>query len=477
MFDKFRQRSEQFMKVAIYTRVSTDEQAKEGFSIGAQKERLRSFCASQPDWNIEKEYVEEGWSAKNIHRPQMQQMLKDLNKNKFDIVLVYRLDRLTRSVLDLYELLKVFDENNVSFKSATEVYDTSTAMGRLFITLVAALAQWERENLAERVKFGMEQMLEEGKRAGSKSNFGYRFDKDFNCEIIDEEATAVRLMYQMYLDGYGFRAIADKMDELGVKPIRSKSWNFNTIKAILINEIYIGNYQWSDYTKQNNHPPIVSVIDFKKVQKKLKDKRPNDFRRGKYVFTGLLKCGHCEEYPMNGYHEKRVDKLYYRCMNCLRQTPEDKIMEPVMDELEKLITSKEYFLSRFKDQPTQTETDFLEVKEELDKIAKQKSKLLDLYMDEDINMDKAEFKRKLHDLEEQEQELQMSIEDMNIEQESPEMKYERIKNFTDIKYTFPKFEMEEQKMILQSIFEKLVIYKEKKKGRGRILPTFDYYLK
>lgn len=124
--------------VGIYVRVSTDEQAKEGYSISAQKEKLKAYCVSQ-GWASFKFYVDEGKSAKDTHRPSLELLLRHIEQGIIDTVLVYRLDRLTRSVRDLYTLLDYFDKYNAVFRSATEVYDTGSATGRLFITLVAAI--------------------------------------------------------------------------------------------------------------------------------------------------------------------------------------------------------------------------------------------------------------------------------------------------------------------------------------------------
>lgn len=143
------------MKCIVYVRVSTDEQAKHGFSIAAQIEKLEAYCISQ-GWELVDKYIDEGYSAKDLQRPAFEKMMDTLKQGNIDVLLVYRLDRLTRSVMDLYKILKILDDNNCMFKSATEVYDTTNAMGRLFITLVAAIAQWERENLGERVRLGME---------------------------------------------------------------------------------------------------------------------------------------------------------------------------------------------------------------------------------------------------------------------------------------------------------------------------------
>ena len=463
------------MKVAIYARVSTEEQAKEGFSIPAQKERLRAFCQSQ-GWTIVKEYIEEGWSAKNLERPQMKKMLRDIKKGEIDIVLVYRLDRLTRSVLDLYVLLKSFDDSNVAFRSATEVYDTSTAMGRLFLTLVAALAQWERENLVERVRFGIEQMIDEGKKPGGHSPYGYKFDKDFNCTIIENEAKTVNMIFQLYCDGFGFRSIADRLNELNIKPRIAKEWNHNSVRDILTNDMYIGTYRWGDKVIQNNHTPIISETLFRKAQKTKSSKAMDRKRVGKFVLTGVLYCGNCEQHKMQGFFDKRDQKTYYRCLKCNRMTYEKNILDRVTSEIEHLITSKEYFLSKMKkDVSEDPGIDVAAIKNELNKISKQREKWYDLYLDDENPIPKQDLFAKINELNEEEKELQSILfEAEDVEEESIDEKYNRLKLLSDFKYHFDLADDFTKKELLLSIFDQIIMYREK--GKFKQI-TLDYSLK
>ena len=189
------------MKAVIYTRVSTEEQVKEGFSLAAQLDRLRSFCDSQ-GWDVADVYTDEGVSAKNTERPELNRLLRDCPRQKFDVVVVYRLDRLTRSVMDLYKLLQLFDAHKIGFRSATEVFDTTNAVGRLFLTIVAALAQWERENLGERIRMGFDQKKREGKWHSTNVPYGYHRVDD-QLVIAEEEAEIIREMFRQYIGGLG----------------------------------------------------------------------------------------------------------------------------------------------------------------------------------------------------------------------------------------------------------------------------------
>lgn len=461
------------LKVAIYVRVSTQEQAREGFSIPAQIESLRAFCKSQ-GWEIVEEYTEEGKSAKDLERPKMQKMMKDIKKRKFELVLVHKLDRLTRSVSDLYELLEYFEKYDVKFRSATEVYDTTTAMGKLFLTLVAALAQWERENLAERVKFGIHQMIDEGKRPGGHSPYGYKFEKDFSCTIIEEEAQWVKKIFSWYAEDFGYRKIAERLNELNVKPRIADTWNHNTIVGMVKNDIYLGVYRWGDKVIYNNHPPIISNSLFLKVQSILKENKKGATRLGKFPLTGILKCGHCNE-PITGLFDKRDQKTYYRCFGCNRSTNGKRITDIILDEIEKLITSKKYFMNQIdRDYQEQNPIDVKALKKELEKINHQKEKWYSLFLDENNPIPKQTLFDKIEELNEQENDLTYQILEAEIEEESPEEKYKKLKQIKNIHLVYNDADPFEQKELLHSIFESVHIYRD----RGRNKPiTLKYKMK
>lgn len=316
------------MKTAIYIRVSTEEQAKEGYSISAQKQRLKAYCIAQ-DWDITGMYVDEGLSAKDTNRPELERMIKDIESKKVECVLVYKLDRLTRSVLDLYQLLQLFDSHDCKFKSATEVYDTTTAIGRLFITLVAALAQWERENLAERIRFGLQEKARQGKWAVNLAPFGYEIKGDY-LEINKEEAAIVKEIFQLYLEGYGMAKIALELNHRGLSTKAERDWHSNKIQYILTNPTYTGKMRWNYRVNKENYfevedavPAIIEKEVFDQVQKIMETRRTAHPRAAtsEFIFSGVLKCARCGS-PMAGRYgySKRGETIHRpRGYYCTRQ--------------------------------------------------------------------------------------------------------------------------------------------------------------
>lgn len=317
------------MKVAVYIRVSTTEQANEGYSIKAQKTRLNAFATSQ-DWDVVQYYVDEGISAKDMKRPELQRMLEGIKNRIFDCVLIYRLDRLTRSVVDLHELLKTFEKYDVKFKSATESYDTTTATGRLFITLVASMAQWERENLGERVSFGMEEKAREGKWTVSMAPYGYDL-KENKLTINEAEASVVKEIFELYSTGqFGQLVVARKLNDRGLRSRAGVPFNGNSVRYMLANPIYIGTMRYNFRVRKENYfevensaPPIVESDVFHRVQEIIQRRTSQHPRRAAspYIFSGVVKCKRCGK-PLNGKvvvtkdkrgSNKKYDSFQYYC--------------------------------------------------------------------------------------------------------------------------------------------------------------------
>jgi site-specific DNA recombinase len=318
------------MNCAIYIRVSTDEQANEGFSIEAQKRRLLAYAESQ-DWTVTDVFVDDGYSAKDTNRPELQRLLSMVDQ--FNILLVYKLDRLTRSAADCDRLLKLLDQNSVSFQSASESFETRTATGRLFIRIIADLAQWERENIAERVRFAMEQMVHEGKRPGAKLPYGYNKDGT----IIEEEAVIIREIRRQFLDGYGYKTIALNLNRSG-RYRRGKEWRQSTIGYTLENPYYAGIIRFGSKNNQgkyvnnkrsdkvdciyseSDHPSIWTRDEYEEHIDMIRRKSFGGFSQLKeYWFSGVLRCGRCGSAMFGRLNTKRNTKegtkrtQYYIC--------------------------------------------------------------------------------------------------------------------------------------------------------------------
>jgi len=322
------------MKAAVYIRVSTDMQAEDGFSIEGQRAKLKSFADSQ-DWEIFEEYVDDGYSAKDLKRPAMTKMLEDMEMQRFDVVLVYKLDRLTRSVMDLHALLKKFDRYSVKFKSSTEIFETTTAMGRFFITLVGAMAEWERGTISERVRFGVEQMVKEGRRPGGVMPYGYTQEG----ELVEAEATLIRRARQLYMDGMGYKSVAMKLNGEG-ELRRGSFWTSATVAYTIENPFYAGIIRMGTKTAAGNyvnskkdervkcvygtgtHPAIFTVEEYEQTKAFMQRKSSGGFSRiSTYWFSGVLRCGRCGGAMFGRLTTKRstrggdVRTQYYICNN------------------------------------------------------------------------------------------------------------------------------------------------------------------
>ncbi len=233
------------MPTGIYIRVSTEEQAREGFSINAQKDKLTKY-AEIHDWDIYDFYIDDGISGKNIvDRPEITRLINDVKTKKIENVLVYKLDRLTRSLLNLMELINLFEKYDCSVNSHTEKLDTSNAVGRMFVKILGTFAEFERENLAERVSFGYEQKTKEGNYTNTNGVYGYDYIVGEGILKVNEiERVVVNRIYDEYIKGTSMLGICKIMNDENVQTKRGGKWSQSTIRSILTNPLYIGRVRY-----------------------------------------------------------------------------------------------------------------------------------------------------------------------------------------------------------------------------------------
>lgn len=305
------------VRVALYARVSTEEQALHGFSIDAQLSVLRNYCKLY-NKKIVGEYVDRGISGKSIAgRYEMQRLLKDAEEDKFDEVLAWKISRMARKVLDLLSIVEKFEKNGVIFRSFSENFETETPMGRFALQMMGAVGELERNTIIDNVKLGMTQRSRQGRWNGGIC-LGYKSESvdpnnlnDTRLVIVPEEATIIRKIFNMYASGKGLRAIANSLNKEGYKTKRGNSFDTASIKEIILNPLYIGKVRFNRYEnwserrrkgKSENiiladgvHEPIITQELWDRVQaiRKSKAEKPMKNYEGNYILTGLMKCPFC----------------------------------------------------------------------------------------------------------------------------------------------------------------------------------------
>lgn len=258
------------VKAAIYARVSTDEQALEGYSLDAQKEILSNYCVAQ-DYEVYRIYEDDGFSGTNTHRPGYQRMMEEMDE--WDVMLVLKMDRIHRNSRNFMNMMDTLGKHGKQFVSATESLDTTNAMGRFVMNMIQNIAQLESEQIGERTHVGMREKAEtmsntiaESRTMGFNPPYGYALRSGVLSSVPDELAVARRI-FSDYLGGKSLSAMAESLNRSGCRTRRGKHWTVYNVSAVIHNPIYAGYLRWEDLTYRHYAQTAVDPVTFNKVQR------------------------------------------------------------------------------------------------------------------------------------------------------------------------------------------------------------------
>ena len=394
---------EEERKVAgIYIRVSTEDQAREGFSLGEQEEKLKQLC-DYKGYEVYKVYCDAGISAKDMeHRPKFQEMLKDMKDGKINYIVAYKLDRVTRSVRDLEELISQLEKYNTYLVCDRDDVNTSTANGRFFVRMLTVLSQLEIEIVSERTKFGLNGAIKSGHLPGQVA---LGFKKDGNRKTIIDPATApiVKRVFDLYLQGKTFLQISNIFNE---EKVLNKNWKDTHIERIINNRLYMGDYEMYKRLKEwkNIEPviymnvvePIIPRYIWEECQAQKIINQRTYTRDRVYTFFQKLKCPKCGKImKCKGSGGKRKKYVYYNCEDChenIRESYVEEEFEKIVGQLLRFDNEyNELFLPLFADKERTVDKSDLE--REIINLTKQKERIKKAYMSEVVELD--DFKEDL----------------------------------------------------------------------------------
>ncbi|MGG1267946.1 recombinase family protein [Brevibacillus laterosporus] len=458
------------MKVAIYIRVSTDEQAKEGISLEEQQERLVAYCKAN-GWKDYTLYIDDGYSAKTTARPEFQRMMGDIRAKRIEIVVTTKIDRLTRRLIDLLSFIEELDKYDCHFKSSTESFDTSTPVGRMVLQLLGVFAEFERERNAERVKDNMVHMakfMDQRKgKAISRACYGYDIvDKTY--VVNPQEAEVVQQMAEMVLQGIGSRRIAASLNERGIPTKSGSQWYDRVIRELLRRETLIGTFVWNKTTTKgkkvvpvpeeqwirhyDHHEPILSKETFEAVQQAMDARKASGANKhvdnSRYLLSGLLRCGHCGGPMVGRVFTQRPTKTHpspkvryaYICNAYAKQgtcfyhyTDRDPLEATVINKIKALTESFDYSAKVVKRKSTEAMQEELEAR--LENIERRSQRQIEawekeLITDEDLINAKKRIEKERKEILEALQPIYCNKKIITVNQKSPSRLLEIKKTFS-----------------------------------------------
>ncbi len=476
-------------KVACYIRVSTQEQATHGFSVGEQEARLRKYCEAH-EWTIINVYEDPGYSGAYLDRPGIQKLIRDVDLGIFDTVLVWKLDRLSRSQKNtMYMIEDVFLKHGVDFISMNENFDTSTPFGRAMVGILSVFAQLDRDQITQRMTMGRIGRAKAGYYSGgSQPPIGYTYTRadgnEKNTLQVDEyEAMQVRMIFDLFLHGLNgkdmtFSDILRYMNEHYTN--RYGNWNSkSTIARLLTNPVYIGKVSFGGELYDGIHEHIISDEIFNQAQEKYQRYMQHfsgtiQNYKGMYLLTGLVRCGLCgSRYFISASkntHSAAKEKPYYHSYICYGRKPvkaamakngkcDNKIYKMevldqyVLDEIGKL---KKNGFSKEAGSIAPIDDKTAGIESRMRQIDSQMGKLVDLYQLGAIAFD--EIRKRTDALREEKEKLKKELE----QQKRPDGVVSE-KEFQDRldafdADTFFNLSIERKQAIVRSLINQIVIY-------------------
>ncbi|MFP4027429.1 MAG: recombinase family protein [Candidatus Brocadiia bacterium] len=306
--------------VAFYTRISTDEDHQK-YSLGAQRERLEAFCTSQfgDEWKLFKVYRDTE-SGSHMDRPGLKELLDDVQARRFDTLLVFRVDRLSRKVRELAQMVDELTSHDIDLKSITEPFDTANAAGKMMLQMLGVFAEFEHATIVERTKVGMEKKAKTGEFVGGNVPYGYELDPEEGLVVNEEEAVIVRKMFKMYTCArQGASAICKDLNGEGCRNGNGRKWGRRSVLYMLKNPVYVGKIRWRDVEYEGQHDPIVSEVAFEKAQEILEKRNSQSpgkrwHNRERRLLTGVIRCARCKSHMFGGGGQKNGTHIpYYVC--------------------------------------------------------------------------------------------------------------------------------------------------------------------
>lgn len=475
------------LSVALYVRVSTQEQALEGYSIQAQTERLSAYCTAK-NWNIFHIYTDAGFSGSNTNRPALNQMIADIKAKRVDAVLVYKLDRLSRSQKDtLYLIEDVFLANGIDFVSMNENFDTSTPLGRAMIGILSVFAQLEREQIKERTAMGRAERAKSGLWHGGGFNpIGYTYDGKLHINEI--EAIHVREVYKRFLSLEPIYSIVENLNKK-----YGTSYTHTAIRSMLTTPLYAGIISWQGHEYEGKHPAIIDRETFDEAQELMQDRyriassKPAPFK-ARTLLNGLLFCANCGQRYFakgnySGHGAKKKYRAYYTC-HSRAKTNKSMILDEncrnpsypvvdldafIIDEINRLATDDNYLnevYHQYDEDDSDSDNNATVILRRIDEIDLQIKRLIDLYQINTIDVD--ELDKRLGKLKTEKAALEKNVQPTIKKKRPAKSEIQKlIFHFCD---NFDDMPLDEKRKALFSLINKIIV--EKEQGNITIIWAF-----